>query len=136
MSSIDLAKLADILADKTDYDKASVYNAIDSLIARRNPGWTESVTAIVSIIAVTITLFIGGLTGYLNLREPLSSVIKDVERMELFNKDLCHNIGEVEGRLESLKDLHTKESIHNKYLIESIEKRLYKVEIILGERPK
>lgn len=128
MSSIDLSKLASILSDdQSSEDNSSVHNKIDRLITRK-PSWTESMMAIIAMCTLFFGLFASGLTGYLNLREPLKAAIKDIQRIELSYKTITSSIRNMEVNINTLKNSLEHHEIRDEYTIEKINARLVIIE--------
>jgi hypothetical protein len=133
MSSIDLAKLADLLSDnQSGEDTISVHRKIDRLISGRKPGWTESATAIVAIVTLFFGIFATGFTGYLNLREPLKAVEKDVIRFESLLKDIQCRITKDEIDIRNNRNSNDKEALRLEYSIGTINGRLNNIEKFIG----
>ena len=135
MPSIDLSKLAEILSDsKSGEDEAYVHHKIDKLLLNKNPGgWTQSMIAIVSLCTLIILLCGVGLTGYLNLREPLHSVIADIKRHKTDDLILLERVRLSEIKSEHIEDHMDKYEIKSQYFDERTIARLNKIEKFIGK---
>ena len=129
MPVIDLSKLANILSeDQSDENINSVYQKIDGLKRTNKPHWTESITAIASICVLLFGLLAAGFTGYLNLKEPLTMVIHNVQRDKENYKSFCTRLSNLEIKVEHTKDIIEHDSIRIEYSVERTKSRLAKIE--------
>lgn len=136
MSAIDLETLRSLLSDTEPVNRATVHNQIDNLLSESaaSASWTDSVQAIVAVVGTVLMLLGAGLTGYLNLREPLNAAVKDIARIESSYKVQCEKLSVVDNQSEHNKDLLEHADIRNQFHRERMNARLDKIEKFIGDK--
>jgi len=130
MPVIDLSKLVAALSeDQSNEDIESIYRKLDRLTPQtEHPSWAQSTSAIVSLCMLLFGLLATGLTGYLNLKEPLNMATNNIQLLEKKHDELCSRISRLEIKTEQVKDIIGHNSIRIDYSVERTKSRLNKIE--------